>query len=1593
MSETTTHSPSARPEPSRWPPPQQTVERLREELEAATSKTSRALLSVELGLALECESAHDQASALYEEAAKLASDASLPWARLAYLAQHGIHSDAWSADGGDAVPHREVVEGRAETLLAKATVLADHDHRMDAAIERLQLAAEADPDNAALWLALELAACQVSDDDLRARATKQRATLASDPSWKALLLKDLAALQIASGQVLDALETLRAAIDLATPVTFLALRALEAAGRQVGDAEVVIRALDAQAQLIVRAVQGDENANSLGVPQHRRTMEEAAACWLSASDATLREGDCTEAARMIDEALRLLPDAPALLQAKLAIADRAGDTESAAAAAHAELKGVTNGNFAAGLWLRIAEFAADRGDSDAALSAVDQALRADPACIPAQTLKLDMLSGKEQAEALASTLEDIAEHFDSEESKAHLYLLAAETWALGCEDSSGAKAALSQCSALGSDPLLLARIARWLASAAGDSAWFEEATRRVLAQSTDRVEQASLAFEHLRGRLLRRDVPATLEALTRLQQGEESCRPLASLVAAWILPLVVASNESSETANNTSLDAHALSLKTLENLALAPGDAKSARALKLAVVMRTLAAGRITAAIRMLSELREIDPADLAVATGVTLLAERNGDFSSAAVALLEASRALDESPLVAHLMIRAALLFWQGGDRERAVSTVREAERHAPASAGPLLRAMLQRFPSTAVEARRAALTVPESIDSSWIQLRRFALEMGADSDPVAAQAALMSAPVSEVEGLNLAVRLAQAASRPAEDKAQQAVQQALDELSAAVPAVAPLAAARAHFLGLTTDTTPEERLARAKRWALLEPGIPSALEWLAAAQSSALGEDVFMAREALAAQLDPLPAAELRAETALLRHLGSRAAEPLVNGTDPSSLMTNLELAVPGSEPSRRADALGGAEQLFGEESGAVMLCMIGYNALSVGDAPRALEAFRNAAKTNPQDVAICEGLRMVALVTDDDALLADAYASLGEAVAEPELRAAMWEQAAVIWLDRLGDTGRGEFALQKSVDLDVRRPVAFNRLFRLLRDAHKETRMLAIIERRLLVSDDLDEVVRLHWEKARACRELGDRQTALLALADVRMLEPDHVGALALAGEIQIKEGRFEEAAEALGQLAQLEGVPAGQRLMSGVAAADLYENKLGRLDSALTVLGVLHLAGLTTLPVRERLARLAAKAQSWEQATSVLQELMHERDTREGRVEAARLALAIHRDELKTPANALPALTQLLHEAPDDAEAIDFMLSGALARTETQELLLDATDALFEVLQRDPMDAERIDRLARLASELECLPLRQAALGALVAIGVGTREIDVELTSLDERVSRLPRMAIDPAIVPELLDPEDGGPIANLFQELAPGLTEVLGPTLKSLDLGKRQRVDPRDGLPLRTAVAAWAGALGIGTFELYVGGPEPGGVRAIPADPPIVVIGADVQAPLSPGHRQAVASELYGVVRGTSLVRRHSPTDLAALVHAACLVGGSPLRGPAYALTPEFEHLLRSRKLPGRYRRRLPELAAAIAALGADVTEWVRAATASLDRVATLAAGDVSCVLAEAGQRGRLGTSIEARRRANRLLSFLLSRSYLELREKLGMGIR
>jgi tetratricopeptide (TPR) repeat protein len=1488
---------------------------------------------------------------------------------------------------------------KARALVKRAAFLADFkkdDGGARASLLQATTEREADPTP---WLELEVLAGRTNDPALRVEALEARAKLETNATWRGLLLVALADLLAKQGETEQATKWLETALALDGGARFRAAGALERLARDNGQKAAYATALEAQADLVVAALTDPAEGDRLGVPRSARQQEVVADAWLRAAETRKQLGDLVAAATLLDKALERVGPRAAILTARLSVAETAGDTATAERIAETLLDQGIKGPSAAALLMRVAEAAANRDDAAGALAALTKALEADAGCIPARALQIDLLGNATDASALASALEAMAAELPSDEAKGRAFLLSAYVFAIQARDVSGAKAALSQAGMYGLSPGLLARTGRMLAAVLEDSAWYDEATKRLVSAGGQAADPLSLWFELGRSRVLRGEDESAARAFESIA-GAPGGEWLGPALGAYTLGRRGAKPADGAHGAEGGAKTEAPAKKVgppemLDRLRKAEPDAQAMRALAVAAARRADLGGDLDQACARLHELFEAEPGDLPCAVYLADLEKRAKRPLESAKVLAAAAATITDPELAALLHLEAAVLLFRSGERRIALDELEAALAQSEKPVAPLFAWALRAIDAASTEERRRLLdrALELSEDGPLLSLQRLTLELFSPTSDAETIKALLDGVERRADG-DLAAAAALVRVLWDEKGADRdAFVRAVELVAASSDRAAPLAAWESLRLArLESDHILAGQHART--FAESMRSLPANLEWLGAAMAAGDRTGEITARRTIAEAFSGEARSAMLASAALVSLIDAPdGVEPLLQETDAGARIMNLELAPPGTGPRRRAAALFGLENALGDEARFDALVMAGYNHLALGNAEEALSCFDTVTTERPDDLFAWEGLRSAAETLGNVEKQAIACAELGELSADDKRSAEFFEHAALLSIDELGDETEGERILERAFAKDPARPVAFDRLFRRVRERGDADKLLALIARRLDVAEDPDELAKLYWERARVLRQKGDRSGALAALENVTMIEPDHVGALALKGEIDITQSNFEGAAKNLSRLATLEEAPAQQRLMSGVAAVDLYENKLNDTRRALEILVSLHESGLSTMPVRERLARAAAKVGSWGHATSILQQLMTERATSDGRIEAARLAMAIWRDKLRDPTKAEAPIAKLLEESPEDGEALDLLLETKFPATLKRHLLLRGRFAIVEALSREPADLERIVRLSSVAKALSDLPLRQATLGVLKALTGSDPAVEQELELLDERVARVPQVAVDDKTIGMIGDPDDHGPLTNLFAAIADALSEALGPSLEGLGVSKKHRVDPRSGLPIRNEVAAWAGALGLGEFDLYVGGNDPGAVHGIASEIPAIVVGSAVTAPLTPDGRQAIARELFALRRGISVTRTRDDTTVAAIVVAACNLAEVRIDSPPYAMLNDVQRLL-GKTISRRTRKILPDLCRAIVAEHRDVRAWARSALASMYRMAAIAAGDVSLVLSDAlgAPVSRLPDLIGHDERARRLIAFVLSPRYLELRGKLGMGV-
>jgi tetratricopeptide (TPR) repeat protein len=1514
-------------------------------------------------------------------------------------------------------------EERSRALTERARFIEDVQKDLEGARGAARESTETgaiDSDLGAAWLTLELVTAKLGDAAQREEALAGRAEIAVDPTWRALLLVDVAALAAASGDIDRALEIAARARNEGEGATWAATTAIERIARSEPGlpgsddarkrASLHAEALENRAEMLREAMLDGARGDSLGVPRYCRTFEHATDLLLRAAETRRTAGELERAGQALDRALDILSEAGhhesgsdvvaaierVVLDARLRLADAMGDTALAAKLATLRMRGETDGSFVASLAMRVAEHAASEGELATALSALRHATKHDPVCAPARALAIDVLDAGSDAARFAEELEDLAQHYGTSEAQGRALLLASYVWAARAGNASRAREALERADGCDVGKDLIARLGRSLASLCDDDAWYEAATRSLVACKPS-SELPLLWVELARLRLAQGDDAGAAHATTELRDLPEG---------AWLARVLEGLGSVPASAGEAVEDGAARSRTArtaLEELARSVAEPDLQRSLALVCALRAHSAGDTTATIEHLRALAGGDASDPLVAAYLgDLLRAASDRVAVAHLAQSVAEAHADDPELQSARFLEAGFELWKVGDRASAFASFEAASSAAGGAVHPVLAWGARGVHVDALEGRRRALELGGA-DAS-VALERFALEatMG---DPDDAATALAAVDIASSSSLRLAGALARLVW-PSAGCEPEALTAALDTLAATGDPMRRAAAAERLRIARddATGASAEDVVEAARGWFDEGGGAPSAVEWLAAAMSTGEAAREVPARRALAELLSDEAREAMHASATLLEAIVHPDELPaLVSGSSQAVRLTNLELTPPGSDPRRRAAVLSELDGALGEEGELDGLALGAWSALAVGDAAAALEAFRAVAAARPHDLQAWEGMRVAAEKLGDREAYAVSCEELGARTSNPARGAAFWEQAALSWA-KLGSAStaegaspsgidqRVEAALDASFTRDPTRVGAFERLFRRVRERKDSDTSLDLIARRLEVTDDPAEIAKLYWEMARALREKGDPDGALEALEHVTLFDENHVGALALTGEIFIRRGRFAEAAEKLAVLAALEQAPAKNRITAGVAAVDLYENKLGRHDLALDVLVKLHASRLTTLPVRERLARAAARTGAWTEATSILEELMHERPEREGRVEAARLAVAIHRDRLHAPQGALAAAIKLLDESPGDGEALDVVVSLDPSTGQRRRLLEDGRDALLLALHASPSNLDNQRRLARVSHALGDASLEQSALSCVVALGGpdGTSEQMVLL--LGSKHPRVPQVALTEAMIRQIMAPGDDGPIAELFATLGPTLAEALGPQLSTLGVHPRKdRIDARAGTALRNEIATWAGAFGVATFDLFVGGKDPAGVQGIPGDTPAIVVGSGVNAPLSPTMRARVAREVFAIVRGTAITRWRDDTTMAAIVVAACNIAKIPVEHPPFAVLAEVERLI-GKAISRKTKAAITPICKAFVQSGQDAKQWPARARASQGRVAVLASGDVSVVLADVfGEPvDRLGAAARDDLRAHELLRFVLSRPFFDLRRAIGL---
>lgn len=1558
------------------------VSMMRAELEATSDPTCKALLHYELALLF--EQTRDDNAAAKELLLAVNTQANLhePLEHLIGLIErrrsHANLGKLLDRLGRVAETPAQVTRAQ----LARGDFLTDHRTNLAQAAEAYEQIIQLQPDHRLAWLSLHYLGARQSDARLVESALNARIQHASHKGYRDGLRLQLARFQALRGRHDLARATLEAAASPHSPMLYPALLQLENLVRSE-DYATRAKVLEQQAELLAFGLADGSYAAAHGVPvSHLQRTTVADVSLRTALNLALSGGAGARISQALNRALDAGTD-PLLVGRIRREQGADGSAEDSSGAPDQDLPPGEEISAAA----YVAQALSSTSDtSDEALALFGKALSCDTHGLTARALQLDALWARQAFAELAQAYEEVAQLVTSDSARTRHLELSAICWAFSAEPSERARAALALIDSGRETSASVARLSAVLAASRRDELWRREALLHIVNADTS-APQVNALLELTVRALQRRDYAEArlrVQALSRI----DASTPLALLMTAFV-PALTSGISQGEQERAAAIEALARYATPETEVALTQwaahtraraGDLEAARDLLLQVHGR--APGSLELTLQLVPTLLDLDDAELAVRV------------------LGETAETTSDRVAKTTLFSYAGFVAWNAKARETSVRCFESAaDANANATSAQLLQWVLRAASPDDVGARRKLLSTGNSNASEEDRLHaleRFCLEVGFGNQKTAATEALNSADELSLDEIGEAIQLARALWSDSQHH-----EEALRHLQSQGPLAKELAACSAFYAAKgEPSVNVSELTTHVKRWAALG-SLPACLEWLGVALATGDASEESRALRAIAPHLGEEQERHVRAAATLIEHaagLSPRVSPEEVADATASAeqRLIATEITPPTSLPAERARVLDGLASHWSDEhpeQALTVQLLAAYNYLADEDFANATRLFRDVTQRDPADISGWEGLAECSRHSGAREELAEALMHLGKQHSDKSLAAGALREAAECFLDHLDNPSLGWLCLEEALDLDISPSRAFERLFRQVRKEGRFDRVIELCTRRLTVAESAKEITKLHWERARAFRNLGKLNESLSDLGNVRMLEPDHVGARALASEIYISIESYGRAAVELSELAGLPNAPAEQRHLSAMTAIDLFDNRLDDLAGALTTFELVRDIPGNLQPLLEHLIAACARRRRWDEAVRLLEDLQLHGKSPHDRAEAARLELAILRDELDKPDRALGSVRTLLRELPGDPEAVDLILDGVFAEQDTVAVLGEHLPEILSAAANE-LDSESAARLARVAEELDHLDLRLLSLASLVLTGSTESEVFAELNQLLDRCAPYPQMIVPRELIASLTCEDDGGPLLEIARLIGPHLPDLLGPSLRSLGLGRKERKAALDAISVRSEISAWTGALSIGEVEVYVanrGGYEVVGIAD--EKQPSLVIASESHA-LDVRDRGSIAAWLFGLARGTSVSLQRPATEVAALLVAACRVGGVAPESPPFALTPEFERVL-GRELPRRTRRALEPLAREVIAQRQDPLTFAKAARNTLNRVAAVACGDFSQVILTEAERVADVRNLDGSRREQlaALVRFCLSPGYLGIREQLGLSAR
>ncbi|MBW2524919.1 MAG: tetratricopeptide repeat protein [Deltaproteobacteria bacterium] len=529
-----------------------------------------------------------------------------------------------------------------------------------------------------------------------------------------------------------------------------------------------------------------------------------------------------------------------------------------------------------------------------------------------------------------------------------------------------------------------------------------------------------------------------------------------------------------------------------------------------------------------------------------------------------------------------------------------------------------------------------------------------------------------------------------------------------------------------------------------------------------------------------------------------------------------------------------------------------------------------------------------------------------------------------------------------------------------------------------------------------------KVGDPVQAVNAFEEASQLKPDDHVLLHKMLQLYQKTSQWEEVVHCLQRIAEADPKPE-RRSRYLFTMAQAYRDKLNDPYHAAELFDEALDLNPEYLEAFKRIDKIFTSLKDWAKLERAYRKMIH-RLVGRGKTDVEfslwhALGL-IYRDRLQDGDKAINAFTAAAQIRPDNTEELLILADLAEQMGNSDEAL----NQYHRVLKIDPMNVDTYRAIYTLFLQQESYDEAWCCAAVLTFLNRANEE--EQRFCEDWRPTDIPKVSArlnTELWWNHLFHEEEDKYIGKIFESVALAALKAKLQALKAKNelpvLPDQFRQDPASSTISFARTFWWAGeVLGIRPPVLYARSDVPGGLVAVPAEPPSSIAGQGVLSGLSALERAFVAGKHLTMYRGEHYIKTLFPTitELTVLLFAAIQMV-SPETACPKEIQPQVKATAESlaKFMQPMQREQLKVVVSKFLKEGAraNIKRWMQTVETTAARSGLLLCGDLDVAKKVIQAQAQIPGDISAGERVRELMVYFVSPDHFSLRRTLGITIQ